>query len=132
MNEIANLGQSKLCSIEKQSTLWEIHTNSHSDTHTQKQQEKNPFLRGQPRTEAQSLASEILGDLRGASGRLQAPSIFSQVKFNFHLDTRKKILLLFLQFLRSGEADVWLPGEDPSPFWKLAAKIMHFIKSRLS
>ena len=38
------------------------------------------LIRGQPRAEAQSLASEILADLRGASGALQAPSIFSQVK----------------------------------------------------
>ena len=39
------------------------------------------FLRGQPKAEAQSLASEILIDLGGSSGPLQAPSIFSKVLY---------------------------------------------------
>ena len=38
-------------------------------------------LRGQPKAEAQSLASEILSDLGGSSGPLQAPSIFSKVLY---------------------------------------------------
>ena len=64
---------------------------------------KNLVLRGEPRAEAQSLASEILGDLGEASGPLRAPSIFSKVKYNFDF------LLLLIQCSCLGEADIGVP-----------------------